>query len=123
MNASHGNHLDLLILTTFKILILLQLVMLLMMLLHLKVKPWAPWDGSTAPHVAAPHLIQLLACSLGKQQRIAQSPGTLHSSERPTRLSWTLALDWLRSGVAALWVISQRMEDLSVYLSVYLSFK
>ena len=42
---------------------------------------------------AAPLPFQLPACGPGKQQRTAQSLGTLHLCGRPERSSWLLAAD------------------------------
>ena len=59
--------------------------------------------------------IQLPACGLGKQSRMAQSLETLHQSGRPGRVSW----HWIGSApaIAVTWRVNHRTEDLPLYLS------
>ena len=84
------------------------------------------WDPIWAPVLipAARLPIQLPACGLGKQWRMAQSLGTLHPCGRPGRGSWLQI--GVASDVALTWGVNHRTEDLPLCLSslyIYLSNK
>ena len=59
--------------------------------------------------------IQLLACGLGKQLRMAQSFGTLLPCGRPGRGSWLRI--GIASAIALTWGVNHRTEDLPLCLS------
>ena len=64
---------------------------------------------------AAPLPFQLPACGPGKQQRTAQSFGTLHPCGRPRRGSWLRISIVL--AIALTWRVNQWTEDLPLCLS------
>ena len=86
--------------------------------LHAQDPIWAP-----VLILAALLPIQLPACGLGKQSRMAQSFGTLHPRGRPGRVSWLRVS--IASAVALTWGVKssdRRSSSLSL-LSVYPHFQ
>ena len=70
--------------------------------------------------------LQLPACCLGKQLRMAQSLGTLHHHGRPRRSSGLLVLDQHSSGSCSPLgseASDRRSSSLSLLHSVYLPFQ